>query len=243
MPVPALARLQSLLSPTARFRVGRLLLHRTLVARAYLRVRPAFERYRYVAGCDLVIDGFPRSANTYAWYAVRGALGSDAVVRGHTHSPETLLAAVRHDTPALLVVREPDAAVASYVQLQPGVDLAAAFDAYVHFHRPLLTRLDQIVVADFRDVVSDLRDVMQRVNERYGTDFPLYEATPEAEAAVGRQIEDSVRARWGGELREAGVARPSASRRAPEEVLAEADAAAEAARRRAQRIYAAVSLE
>ena len=145
---------------------------------------------------EIVIEAFARSAQSYVVAAFRLAQEPHAVrIAHHTHSPSTLIDGVRHEIPTLVIVREPEDAILSYVIRTPASSIRGALRGYIRFHRPLLAFRDGLVVATFDQVTGDLASVIRRVNERFGTTFGLFEASEEHVARVFREIEDDERLR------------------------------------------------
>jgi hypothetical protein len=124
---------------------------------------------------QFVIDGYTRSASTFAVYALQ--LAQDVPVRlaHHLHAPAQLIAAARHSVPALAVIREPQGAILSQLIREPDVALRDAIVAYARFYERLLPYRDNFVVADFEEVTKDFGAVTRRVNERFGTAFAEFE--------------------------------------------------------------------
>jgi len=91
---------------------------------------------------EIVIEGFPRSANTYALAAFTCANGPRTVVASHLHAASSVAQGVRRGLPVIVVLRDPLDACASLLQRQP-VQASSALGAYVRFHervRPLVER-------------------------------------------------------------------------------------------------------
>lgn len=143
----------------------------------------------------MTIDGYPRSANSFAVKAFMEAQGGFVRVGNHTHSPANLIRGVRLGKPALLVIREPKDAILGYCawcdetegelpNYLKAVQLKAFARRYVQFHKKLLPYLGSIVVADFQDVIKDYGRVIERVNERYDVTFKLFEHTKENQQAL-----------------------------------------------------------
>ncbi len=105
---------------------------------------------------EFVIDGYTRSASTFAVYALQ--LSQDKPVRlaHHLHAPAQLIRAARRGVPALVLIREPQGAVLSQC---------------------LLPYYDKFVVADFEEVTSDFGSVIRRVNKQFGTTFAEFKPT------------------------------------------------------------------
>jgi hypothetical protein len=172
-----------------------------------------FRRAETVAAdTRFVIEGFPRSGNTFATAAFEVATKPRKPKLGHhVHSPAHVLAAVRLGIPVLVVTRPPRDAVLSFVIQQPHVSIAQALRAYVRFHQTLLPHLDRFVVATFDQVTRDFGEVLDRVRARYGTPW-TFEHTEENAREALRLIEEENRRRWGGTSLETKGAFPSATR-------------------------------
>jgi hypothetical protein len=122
-------------------------------------------------GDDLVIDGFPRSANTYAYHAFCLAQKRHFRVGNHTHAAAQFHLARRYNVPAMLAIREPVGAVVSlttYLKLEsPRLPL----ERYIVFHRSVLRASDSFVVADFQDITTRFSHCVSRINQRFATRF------------------------------------------------------------------------
>lgn len=129
---------------------------------------------------ELVIDGYFRSANTFAVYAFQ--LSQDRLVRlaHHLHAPAQLIEAARNGIPALLLIRRPRDAILSEL-LYDDVALPDAMVAYSRFYTSLLPHLDSFVIAEFTQVTSDFGAVVRRLNARFGTSFGEF---PHSEAGT-----------------------------------------------------------
>jgi len=126
---------------------------------------------------ELVIDGYTRSASTFAVYALQ--LSQDKPVRlaHHLHAPAQLIEAARSGVPALALIREPQGAILSQLIREPDVALPDALVAYSRFYACLLPYRDKFVVADFEEVTNDFGSVIRRVNTRFGTRFAEFKPT------------------------------------------------------------------
>lgn len=150
---------------------------------------------------EIVIDGFTRSASTFALFAFQLAQPRPVRVGHHTHAPAHLVAASQRGLPALLPVRAPEPTILSQVVREPHVSMRQALRSYVRFYRRLRPYRDDFVVATFAEVTSDFGAVIGRVNARFGTSFAVFAHT---EANVNRcfeLIEDRSRKQpWAGAL-------------------------------------------
>ena len=124
---------------------------------------------------ELVIDGYTRSASTFAVYAFQLCQDEPVRLAHHLHAPAQLIAAARRGIPALLLIREPQGAILSQLIQEPEVALRDALVAYFRFHDP--DALPAVFVAEFEQVTHDFRSVIRRLNTRFGTNFTEFAHT------------------------------------------------------------------
>jgi hypothetical protein len=172
--------------------------------RQYLQVARRRPR-RAVLGADteLVIEGFPRTGNTFAVVAFQIAQARPVPVAHHLHISGHVVAAAERGVPALVLIRPPEATVVSAMMWWPHVRARDALLAYAHFYERLLPLRDACVFAGFDEVTTDFGAVVERVNRRYGTDFAAFVHTERNVERCYRLIEErSARAPWGPMLTE-----------------------------------------
>jgi hypothetical protein len=161
---------------------------------------------------DLVVEGFPRSGNTFAVFALADASGGRLSVASHVHHPSQVKLAVRRGLPTLLVIREPLPCLASYLIAGPHGRAKEVLKEYIGYHRELLPYLDDVLVADFTEVTSDFGAVVGRLQERFDVDLPPFVHESDAEDRVLAAIESHHRQVHGADKSEWGVPRPSSWR-------------------------------
>jgi hypothetical protein len=171
-------------------------------------------------GTALVIEGFPRSGNTFSVAAFQIANGRQPHLGRHLHGAPHLLRAKRLGVPAIALVREPAAAVPSYLIRRAGLHAEDALIEYLDFYRTAWPARDAFVVGLFEDVTTDFGSVIERVNQRFATTFARFEPTPENETAAFELVEEMNRSECRGEVVETHVGRPSAEREAQKAEIA-----------------------
>lgn len=193
-----------------------------------LRATPTGTVRRLTDATQLVIEGMPRSGNTFAFFAIKHAehqAGRDVVLSSHVHTPSAVKAAVAVRLPTIVVIRRPIDTIVSLLIAVPHVRFGEAIDEWVHHHRELLPYLDRFEPVTFDEVTTDFGAVTKRINDRFHTSFALYEPTPENDDAVFAAIDHNHTVLHGGT--ENVVPRPSELRRAEKEWLVEQLAAPE----------------
>ncbi len=177
-----------------------------------VRVTGGGARRDLSATTQLVIEGFPRSGNTFAVEAFRAAQPHDVPLSSHVHTPAQVVRAVRGRIPVLLVVRAPLDAAASMMLAAPYMTARGALYEWIRFHRRLVDHREDVVVATFDQITQDMGAVIERVNARYRTPFATFVHDRTATERVFAKIESNNAKRHGGHVSERDAARPSSVR-------------------------------
>jgi hypothetical protein len=128
---------------------------------------------------EFVIDGYTRSASTFAVHAFQLAQPRPVRLAHHLHAPAQLIVAARWGIPTIVVIREPEGAVLSQVIREPHVSIRGALVSYERFYSRLLPNVRSFVVGEFKEVTNDFGSVIGRVNDRFGTSYSEFESTEE----------------------------------------------------------------
>ena len=153
--------------------------------------RPYWKRRVVRPGDAAVIEGYPRSANTFATYAFLASQEPGIKFGNHNHSPAQFLLARRYQIPAMLVLRNPLDAALSLMIFDGAMSAEEALLRYIAFHRPLLPIADSFVVAPFEEVTTDFGRTIERLNARFGTNFaPIHHDEAFAKTVID-QIADN----------------------------------------------------
>jgi hypothetical protein len=151
---------------------------------------------------DLVIEGDPRCANSFALAAFKSAnsgLSKPLKIATHVHSPVQVKQGVRWSIPCMLLIRNPDDAVVSLlayaVQLRK-VDMSVFSEkqrmSFVHywtrryadFYQQLMPTIPTVLLAEFNDVTHDFTAVMNAFNKKFDLSYTLYEHSRENEQHI-----------------------------------------------------------
>jgi hypothetical protein len=162
---------------------------------------------------EIVIEGFPRSGNTFAVIAFQAAQPRLVSVAHHVHAPAPVITASRMGIPALVLVRHPEEAVLSTLVRYPHLTIRQALRGYARFHAPLVKLGRGFVVARFEEVVSAFGPVIRRVNAAFGSNFAEFEHNEANVDRAFRSVDQWDRGALAGEeeLRR-GRARPTEAR-------------------------------
>ncbi|MEO0972278.1 MAG: hypothetical protein AAFX85_04225, partial [Pseudomonadota bacterium] len=136
----------------------------------------------------LVIDAFPRSANTFATFAFLSAQLDAVEVAHHFHAPAAIAAAAKYRVPALTIIREPVAAIASVMTYRGSAHVWQGIAEYTDYYRAVSRHLPHVFVASFEAVISDFGHVSALLNERFDTRFGVFEHTADNVVAVQNEV-------------------------------------------------------
>jgi hypothetical protein len=163
---------------------------------------------------QLVIEGFPRSGNTFARRAFIMAQneGFDQTrIACHLHVPAQVILAARWQIPTLVPIRRPRDAVLSFVIRDP-ISVDQALRYYVSFYETVEKYRDAYVLGLFEEITEDFGQVIKHINDKFGTTFSLFRHDEENVSKVFAGMETRARKRFGETLWERKVQRPSAIR-------------------------------
>ncbi|MGN6607471.1 MAG: hypothetical protein ACTHMS_10755 [Jatrophihabitans sp.] len=239
---PLRAAVRRAVPPVVRYRVRGWLLDTPGVSEVFCAADPFIRTWsRITARTQIVIDGFPRSANSYARAAFLAA-NPGVLASTHLHTHRAIERAVTLGVPALVLVRDPRPVIASAMQYTPEVPALAGLRAWLRYYGPITELLDTVVIADFAEVTTDIGAVICRLNERHGTSFDRYERSDEADRALNDEIDTWTAAQVGPDRLAGSIAHPSPLRRSTGDVLAGLDRRSAAALDRAVELYRSLPL-
>lgn len=118
---------------------------------------------------DLVVEGYPRSANSFCvgfidLLAKRD--GRDLRIAHHTHLRENCELAAMLNRPCLVLIRDPIAAISSYM-IYVDVPVAVAVRQYLRFYEWADRWAETALFASFDLVTSDMNRVISALNRHF----------------------------------------------------------------------------
>lgn len=163
---------------------------------------------------EIVIEGFPRTANTFAHIAFKVAQTRPVKIAHHTHAAAQVIAGARKGIPTIVLIREPKAAVISYLigDFDPQITMRQVLHDYIAFYKPILPFRDHFTLAPFQEITSDYGAIVRRLNGKFGTYFDEFSHTDENVKRCFDLIDEGFEQSFG-TLNEDVVSRPSESRK------------------------------
>ena len=138
---------------------------------------------------DVVIEGSPRSGNTFAVVAFKLAQKQPVRVAHHLHAAAQVTTATRMGVPAIVLLRNPEDAVTSHVA-SFGVPMRLAISEYIQFYQDVMPVKDYFVLAKFETLVESYSEIVEAANSKFNTDFDLFEHTPKNVARCFETIDN-----------------------------------------------------
>ncbi|HIK29100.1 MAG: hypothetical protein N3E45_14185 [Oscillatoriaceae bacterium SKW80] len=137
---------------------------------------------------QIVIEGFPRSANTFSFLLFKTA-NQNVRVAHHIHLSAQIIKAVNLKIPTVVLVREPKDAIASYLIFEPRNSEELCLKYYIKFYKSILPYKAGYVVATYKQVIQNFNIVIKKVNRRFGTNYNIIYNVQEAGNNVLKEIE------------------------------------------------------
>ena len=162
---------------------------------------------------DIVIEGFPRSGNTYAVAAFVIAQKRNIRFAHHTHKVMQIKRAVKLNKPTMVLIRQPADAVVSLSIRHPYITLEQALRTYIRYYKGIKPYRSGYTLAKFEDVTVDYGAVIEKVNEQFGTNFEKFQHNAENKSKAFQFIEAMHLNHTGNQVvNERTIARPSTKR-------------------------------
>jgi len=159
----------------------------------YIELYKIFGKRKYLLinkNVEIVIEGFPRSANTYAVVAFEISQKRKVNIAHHLHSPSQILKAIEWNIPTMVLIREPKEAILSFIIRHPEFSLKNAIKYYIHFYSPLLSYKEKIYISEFNNIIKDFGKEVENFNKKFGTTFTPYRKTEENEEKIFKIIDN-----------------------------------------------------
>lgn len=119
---------------------------------------------------EIVMDGFPRCGNSLAEAALRlSQEPTKLALATHAHAPAQVKASVGRGIPTVVLIRDPDEAVASYYQMVDGaISIAALYKDYYAYYSHIIPLLGGVALMDYSQVVKDASLIPSVLNAKFG---------------------------------------------------------------------------
>jgi len=126
----------------------------------------------YNPKADLCIDGFPRSANSFAVNLVHTTC-PDLKINHHLHSPVIIKKAVRDEIPIFILIRDPEDAVTSeYIRLKYSEertpDVKWLINRYIKYYNIVKGYVEDVFTVSFETVTQNPVEYLKYIFSKLG---------------------------------------------------------------------------
>lgn len=155
-------------------------------------------QFRLTDTTEIVIDSYPRSANSFFEAAFTMAHKGQIEVAHHAHAAAQVLAGEKKGLPCVVLVREPEAAIASFYEMNGGhYPIWLCTQEYVAFYSALLPVLNNLVVLPTEFLELRFHDLMVFLRDQYALKLEPYEIDANVRADLFNMVDATGRARNG----------------------------------------------
>lgn len=133
-------------------------------------VRPSPPPHRLKSDTELILEGFPRCANSFAVLAFQELQPGSVRLAHHTHVAATVREGTHRGIPTVVLIRRPREAVSSVLVRRPALTAEEALGAYRRYYADVAA-CGPLVLADFAVVTRQFHRVVREVNRLFGTGF------------------------------------------------------------------------
>lgn len=193
-----------------KYEVGRVLARRPGLYFAVHNLIPRSRPLIWRSDTEIVIDGYPRSANTFFCYAFEKMQGREIRLAHHSHSQSQIIRAVNNSTPTCVLIRNPEDAVKSLLIRRSNLSGSQALRGYCQFYEDIIEYSSGFYLATFEQITNNYADAIIGINNKFGTDFGLPGDSEDPEEEMLEQVRDRTKDVHKG--RETMVAVPSQQR-------------------------------
>ena len=125
---------------------------------------------------SVVVDSYPRSANSFFEAAFTRSHGGREVVAHHSHAAAQVLAGVKRGLPCIVLLREPEAAIASFYEMSGGdYPIELCTREYSVFYTSLLPVIDKLIIVETEQIEARFHDLMVYLRDKHGLAVEPYE--------------------------------------------------------------------
>lgn len=136
------------------------------------RLSRGYKKILVRANTDLMIEGFPRSGNTYTVWAFQLA-NPKLRFANHMHSAAHVRLAVLANKPTLVLIREPEAAVRSLLLRRDDMTFFNALEDYIDFYCGIEALLPKLLLVRFESATENIASVVAAVNKRFNVSLSV----------------------------------------------------------------------
>ena len=155
-------------------------------------------QFRFTDKTTVVVDSYPRSANSFFEAAFTLSHGGREVVAHHSHAAAQVLSGVHRGLPCIVLVREPEEAIASFFEMHGGnYPISLCTTEYITFYAALIPAIDKLIVVKTSQIEARFHDLMAHLRDEHCISVEPYEINEGNRSELFRSVDETGRKRNG----------------------------------------------
>jgi len=139
---------------------------------------------------EIVIEGFPKSANSFAVAAFQASQKNPVKIAHHIHLPAQIIRSTQLKIPTLVLIRNPTDAIVSMCTTKAELNALGysikklppfhqLLKYYITFYSTIKPYKDSYTIGYFKEVTADFGKIIHKINKKFDTDFSQFSHTPD----------------------------------------------------------------
>jgi hypothetical protein len=147
----------------------------TLYKLFFSNILPAFKNGLVAhKNTDIVIEGFPRSGNTFAaaYFALmQQKAGLNVKIAHHIHTIGQLKVTRKYNIPNIILLRNPEQSIKSLIIRHPEYNFHDACYIWKSYHKYLINNIRYFNIIEFEEFIKNPHDILSEVIRRESYKF------------------------------------------------------------------------
>lgn len=142
-----------------------------LVLKVFINLLNIKKKYNLVNNStDIVIEGFPRSGNTFATACFASANSNSNIARHH-HCISQLKEGLKRKIPTIALIRSPRDSIISFLIRRPEIKASFVINEYLVFYNYVKSYYDSLLIIEFDKLIKSHTFILEILEERYPQKF------------------------------------------------------------------------
>lgn len=134
----------------------------------------SYRIYAFNKKTDLVLEGYPRSGNTWLRNAILYKK-KDISISSHMHYPSSIRLAIKRNIPCIILLRNPLDSISSLMIRDKTYDIKTAIDYYIFFYENFTYyKNSNVILLDFDLVVNNINLCFKILNDKFNLNLCLF---------------------------------------------------------------------
>lgn len=115
---------------------------------------------------DIVIEGYPRSANTFAVAGIKLAQNDQINIASHRHEIGHIRYALQLHKPVIVLIRNPIDAIVSFI-IREDVSISFSINYYIYYYKKVNKYKNRVLILKFDEIIDHLDKSIDKINKKF----------------------------------------------------------------------------